>query len=199
MKFNKSNRNFFKYLLTMTLFTGSMSLLFFQSCNNDDPVPENESELITTLTMTFTNVNDAGNVVVAQFRDVDGAGGNDPEITNPILKDGETYDAEIQLLNESISPADNITSEVEAEGEAHQFFFSSTDTGLLSFGYLDEDSNGNPIGLSSRWETLKTGTTSFRITLRHQPDKDGMGVSEGDISNAGGETDLEVTFELTVE
>ena len=37
------------------------------------------------------------------------------------------------------------------------------------------------------------------MTLRHEPAKDASGVAAGDITNAGGETDIEVTFDVTVE
>jgi len=37
------------------------------------------------------------------------------------------------------------------------------------------------------------------VTLRHQPDKGAIGVSDGDITNAGGETDIEVLFDVIIE
>ena len=40
---------------------------------------------------------------------------------------------------------------------------------------------------------------SYTITLRHEPAKTATGVSGGDITNAGGETDIEVVFDVTVE
>ncbi|HBK71516.1 MAG TPA: type 1 periplasmic binding fold superfamily protein, partial [Flavobacteriaceae bacterium] len=35
--------------------------------------------------------------------------------------------------------------------------------------------------------------------LRHEPNKSASGVSDGDITNAGGETDIEVIFNITVQ
>jgi len=62
------------------------------------------------------------------------------------------------------------------------------------------DADGNPIGLDFIVTTdATTGTEAFTITLRHEPSKDAAGVSAGDITNAGGETDVEVTFNVTVQ
>jgi hypothetical protein len=40
---------------------------------------------------------------------------------------------------------------------------------------------------------------SLTIILRHEPDKSAPGVSEGDIANAGGETDIQLNFELIIQ
>jgi hypothetical protein len=40
---------------------------------------------------------------------------------------------------------------------------------------------------------------SLEIVLRHQPDKDASGVDQGEIENAGGETDVQVEFPLSIE
>jgi len=37
------------------------------------------------------------------------------------------------------------------------------------------------------------------ITLRHEPAKDATGVSDGDITNAGGETDISVNFPVEIQ
>jgi len=184
--------------LTLILITGSIAILY--SCGNDDePTPENEEELITTLTMTFSNIIETTDVVVAQFRDIDGEGGQPPTFIQPTLKANGVYNAEIELLNESVTPPTDISAEVLEEGTQHQFFFSSSDNSLLSFSYLDSDRNGFPIGLSTRWELNDTGTATFVVILRHMPDKDATGVSDGGIANAEGNTDIEVSFDLTIE
>jgi hypothetical protein len=83
------------------------------------------------------------------------------------------------------------------EGVDHQFFYKSTPSNVLSgFIYQGEnDIDGNPIGLNFQFDTWNTGGSgNLKITLRHQPDKNAAGVSSGDIANANGETDIEVTF-----
>jgi hypothetical protein len=47
--------------------------------------------------------------------------------------------------------------------------------------------------------TSSAGSGTLTITLRHEPNKDGDNVADGDITNAGGETDVEVTFNIDVE
>ena len=40
---------------------------------------------------------------------------------------------------------------------------------------------------------------SITVILKHKPMKTAANVSNGDISNAGGETDIEVTFPIDVQ
>jgi len=168
----------------------------FFSCDKDPEVP-NEEELITTLIYTLSPI-DSGEVVVFSFRDADGDGGLDPVIVQGVLQANTTYNGLIQLLNESVSPVEDITTEVEEEAEDHQFFYTFSD-GMVTHTYTDQDANGKPVGISTR---LTAGTASqgmMTIVLRHLPDKTASGVSEGDVTNAGGETDIEVSFLLMVE
>ena len=81
--------------------------------------------------------------------------------------------------------------------EEHQFFFATT--GASMFNYADQDNDGNPVGLSFELTTGDAGSESYTITLRHEPDKSATGVSGGDITNAGGETDIEVVFDVIIE
>lgn len=173
--------------------------LVFMSCNPNepvDPVIPNEDEVITTLNLTLTS--DSGAVVVFSFQDLDGDGGNAPIQSGDTLQNNTTYSAVLELLNEIEMPAEDITAEIDAEGVDHQFFFESTVSGL-SVEYMDMDANGKPIGLATTITTIDSGSGILNIVLRHEPNKDGTGVLSGDITNAGGETDIEVTFDVTVD
>ena len=46
------------------------------------------------------------------------------------LKIGATYETTITLLNESVTPAKDITVEVVAEANDHQFYYTSTANGI---------------------------------------------------------------------
>jgi len=173
-----------------------IALIGFSSCEKDDPKIPNEEELITTLIYTLEPVG-GGEKVVLSFKDLDGDGGDDPVITTGALQSNTSYSCEIQLLNELETPAEDITKEVKEEGDEHQFFYSSN-IGGLSVIYSDKDENNNPIGIATQLTTLDAGSGSLKIILRHEPDKFGEGVAAGDISNAGGETDIEVTFDIDV-
>jgi hypothetical protein len=178
--------------LALTLVT----ILSFSSCNNDDPEIVNEVELITTVTTTLTA---GASVITLKSVDLDGDGPNKPVVTvSGDLKTNTTYNGTTSFLNESVTPADNITKEILEEGDAHQLFYQSP-TAIGIFSYGDQDKNGKPIGLTF---TLKTGTNAtsgnLTVTLRHEPNKNATGVVSGDITNAGGATDAFVTFPVKV-
>lgn len=181
-------------LLALLLFTS----LFLASCGDDDedPMIPEEEEVITTLTYTLTAA--TGATVTLTFQDLDGDGGNDPTITGGTLAANAMYTGSLELLNESESPSEDITEEIAEEDAEHQFFFDTNISGL-TVSYADEDGNGDPVGLTSTLTTGEAGSGTLTITLRHEPDKSGSGVSGGDITNAGGETDIEVTFPVTIE
>ena len=166
------------------------------SCDKSDPVIPNEEELITTVTYTLTS--STGEKVELNFKDLDGDGGQAPVITTGKLKPNTTYTGELKLLNETESPAENITLEIEEEALEHQFFFQVSGANA-TVTYKDQDTGGNPLGLRSEVKTGAVSTGQLTITLRHEPNKTASGVSQGNIANAGGETDIEVTFPLTIE
>lgn len=176
------------------------SILLFTACEKEDPVIPNEEELITTLIYTLTPEG-GGTAVEFRFTDLDGDGGDAPVIVNGTLNANTTYYGVITLLNEAETPAENITEEVEEEAEDHQFFYQFSSFFLTGgFDYADSDANGNPIGLITTFQTPDSQSgLNLTITLRHQPDKDATGVDLGLIENAGGETDIEVTFNVVVQ
>ena len=178
------------------LFLIAFAVVSITSCDDDDPDMENEEELITTLILTFTPT-DGGAPLQQIFRDLDGDGGNEPIISTVPLGADTDYVLDIRVLNEAEDPTEDITEEIEAEDDEHQFFFEIS--GLnLTIEYADADGDGNPIGLENDAVTTTVSTGSLTVTLRHEPDKDGEGVASGDITNAGGETDIEVTFNMEI-
>ncbi|MDO6803610.1 type 1 periplasmic binding fold superfamily protein [Wenyingzhuangia sp. 1_MG-2023] len=166
------------------------------SCSKNDPIIPNEEELITTLTYTLTPT-DGGDDVVLIYKDLDAEGTSfDAEITNGSLEANKTYSGVITLSNESEDPAENMTEEVEEEANDHQFFFIDIPTGF-TISYDDSDSDGNPIGLSTIVETKDTYVGGdLTIILKHEPNKFAEDITIYDATNAGGETDIEVTFEM---
>lgn len=156
----------------------------------DDPAPANEEELITDVTVTFTNQANSANVVTMTFSDSDGPDGPISGTTNisGALTAGATYNVVVKFENKSENPAEDVTEEVKEEGAEHQVFFSTT--GTLSFqAYTDQDANGNPIGVTSTFGTGIAGTASLKVTLKHQPNIKTASTTVND-----GETDVEVNF-----
>ena len=111
---------------------------------------------------------------------------------------GAPPEVEIHVLNESASPTVDISAEILQEGTAHQFFFQVSGV-VTNVAYDDADANGLPIGLETIWTAGAPGPGQMLITLRHGLDKNGAGVSGGDITNAGGETDISITLPLVIE
>lgn len=184
------------YLFFVLLFG---SLVFFSGCDDDDqPMPPNEEELITTLTYTLTP-STGGAPVVFTFQDLDGDGGNAPVITNGTLQAGVTYTGALSVLNESETPTEDITEEIEEEDAEHQFFFAVGSGLNLAISYTDADADGNPVGLATTAVAGAASSGNLTITLRHEPNKTAAGVRDGDMTNAGGETDIEVTFAVTIQ
>jgi hypothetical protein len=183
---------------TFKFLAAAITAVVFTSCGSDDaPVLINEDEVITTVIVEFTPQG-GGTTVTLTSRDLDGDGPNAPVVTvsGPFMS-STVYNGQVSFLNELASPAENITEEVEEEGTEHQVFIQQM--GLGTVAYTDEDTDGNPIGLSFTFQTVaQAATGDLTITLRHEPNKTAAGVANGDITNAGGSTDAEVTFEAEV-
>ncbi|WP_238474574.1 type 1 periplasmic binding fold superfamily protein [Maribacter algarum] len=171
-----------------------ISSSLFVGCSDDDdpPAPVNEEEVITTMNVTLTAA--GATAITLQSQDLDGDGPNAPTISvSGDLTASTTYAGTIELLNETESPAEDITEEVEAEADEHQFIFGPSGS-IASIAYTDEDGNGNPVGINFTLTTGDAGTGSLQITLRHEPTKP----NDGTLAGAGGETDIAQTFNLTV-
>jgi hypothetical protein len=178
------------------LATLALGALIFSSCEKEHGHVHNEHEVMTTLTYTLTAPTDT---VALKFIDLDGEGGNEPTITGGTLKANTTYAGSIEILNES-NPDDveNVTIEVKEEEDEHQFFFVDADN--INIAYDDTDSNGKPVGLKTTIVTGEAGQGgTITVTLIHEPNKLGEGVSDGNIDNAGGSTDISVIFPVNVE
>ena len=168
---------------------------FIHSCTNDTSNPVNEEEVITTVSLTLTG---GGQVIALTSRDLDGDGPNPPAVTaSGNLAPNITYTGAVAFLNETQSPAGDITLEVAEEGVDHQVFYQLA-AGLGTITYTDLDLNGKPIGLSFTLTTGNVGAGNLTVTLRHLPNKSASGVTTGDITNAGGATDAYVSFPVTV-
>ena len=181
-----------------------ISSIIVTSCSDDDsPEHIHDEEVITTMKVVLTPET-GGDAVTLEWKDIEdhdeeheedhGEEHEEPEITGGTLMANTTYNAEITLLNEYESPADNITLEVIEEAEEHQFFYTAS--GIAStFTYSDSDADGKPLGVEFTVTTGAAGKGSYTIFLKHEPTKS----DTNDMTNVGGETDIEATFPITVK
>lgn len=180
--------------LMMLLFAGIV--LFMNSCKKETIDP-NQSELITTVRLKLTNtLSSSINPLVYEFKDLDGEGGAAPvKFDDIVLQKNIPYICEVTVLNESVSPADNITAEIKAEANDHQFYFVPSSSNLLSVSNYDTDTQGLPLGLSSFWVTgVNAGNGTVKVVLKHKPGTK----AANDLINKG-ETDIELDFKLIIQ
>jgi hypothetical protein len=178
------------------LATAIFATVVFVSCSNDDDTPEpvNEEEVITTLTLTLVP-NGGTTPITLQTRDLDGDGPNPPVITvSGALTSGITYNGTIVLLNETVNPSENITEEVEEESLDHQFFYTIGGGLDVTTAYSNFDSDGNNLGTELTLTAGAVSSGTLTLTLRHEPTKPNTGLGD-----AGGETDIAATFNVTVQ
>lgn len=186
----------------ITLFLLSVSLLL-TGCKKDkddvsNPVDINETELITTIKLQFTDPDDV--ITTFMFQDLDGDGPIEPSIDTIRLKPATAYQVTLLVLDETKDPTDTTSNEIEKEKNEHQFFYNQLpgDYGL-TFTDFDTDDNDVPLGLNFK---LNTGTVftdktkKLRVTLKHQPEvKPTAGT--GDMTL--GETDVDVYFPILIQ
>lgn len=196
-----------KNLQKLPLYLFGVLAMGFASCESDDPVAENDGEVITDVTLNFQELDASGNPVgtISTFSASDPEGievGATPTIETVSLTRGKTYRMTIEVYN-GIADED-ITEEVLAEADEHQFFFLGTafTSNFLTISY--DDPSGELIGLQNTLivsSSTGTNNTQMQVVLRHDLDKSFPGATNPNFSNfvqAGGETDLDITFPIVL-
>ena len=195
MNTNYLNLNFMKTtkLFIMAIFC----LTLITSCKDDDdnPEPVNEVELITNVTLTFTNTANSSDVIIMSNVAPDGQEGAFTNSVNGSFTTGQSYFLDLNITNESDpSDVDDILNDdIIPEGDEHFFKYNNT----LGIGMVRDASDlagagGTRLGVSTTWITAAAGTGNLQIILVHEPDS-------ADDSNqfgitTGGEEDFNITF-----
>jgi hypothetical protein len=192
----------------------SLGLIFLSSgCadvedHDHDHDHDHDNELITNVELTFTSATDS---MTFAWADPDQTGA--PTIDTISLTDGESYDLSVAFFNGLEDPPEDITLEIEDEGDQHQVFFTGTGVSSPAVGavadafidqdYADTDVNGLPLGLENTLAVLSAGSGELVITLRHMPPENGEDVKVDGLAEMvatdgfaaiGGDNDTEVTF-----
>lgn len=174
--------------------------LVLGACKKKDPEPVNEVEVITKVTLRFTNTANTSETVTMTWEDSDGVGGSAPVITGGTLKRNTSYNIDIEVRGEDNK---DITEEISEEAEEHQFYFGfSTTTMFSSFEYLDKDKNNQPLGLRTRATTINgSGGGNLQVILVHEGNKSQNIAATPWVftPTVGGEQDFNITLPVVVE
>ena len=192
-----------KNLRKVSLYLVALLAFGFASCESEDPEKENDGEVITDVTLKFQELNASNALVgsVLSFKASDPQGievGKTPTIQSISLAKGKKYQMTIEVAN--AIKGEDITQEILTEAAAHQFFFLGQvfDSSFFSIQYAD--AGGVALGLKTIVTvSSSTGTnnSNMRVVLRHDLNKSFPGASSPTFANfaqAGGETDLDLTF-----
>ena len=193
--------NYLNFMKTTKLFIMAIfCLTLITSCNNDyDPEPVNEVELITNVTLTFTNTANSADVVVMKNIAPDGQEGAFTNSINGTFTAGQSYSLDLNITNESDpnDVDDVLNDDVIPEGDEHFFKYNNT----LGMSMMRDASdlsgaNGSRLGVSTTWTTGAAGTGNIQIILVHEPDSADDSNQFG--TTTGGEEDFNITFQSVV-
>ena len=191
-----------KNLLKSSLYLAALTAISLTSCKKDKdavvaPAKPNENEVITTFKVVFQQSDKPAFQSVFVWRDLDGDGPLKPSSFDTIrLLPNKTYNTSFIILDETKTPADSTSNEVEEEGTDHQFFFKSLLGLNLTTAYADKDANNVPIGLKTTVTTGAAGKGNWNIILKHQP---AVKPKSGNGDESKGSVDLTLTFPVKID
>ena len=179
--------------------------LAFVGCDTNEPDPINPEELITQVTLTFTNAADAADTITITASDPDGDGaGLTFSPVSASLRQGASYNATIEL-RDTINDTD-ITEEIEEESEEHLFRYalSPSSAGTVTItdsesDYTTEDENGAGdllVGLAFdvAVDAGASGNGTLNTTLFHFDD-----APKTSSTATSDEIDVDIDFPVTFE
>jgi hypothetical protein len=148
--------------------------------------------------LTFVPVG-GGTTVMYKFDDPDGPGGGAPTKDQIVLAPNKTYNVTLQLLNKTVTPAQDVTAEVAAEAQAHRFYYEPTGASNITVSALNNDAAGMPLGITSTWTTGAAATGNIKVTLRHYPGNPPNKATSDPVNSPKSSTDIEVDFNTRVQ
>jgi len=174
------------------IFLFGVATLFVQCKDSGTAVEADENELITSVTLNFRETG-TGTTTSFAYKDADGDGGSQPTKFDTVsLKANTEYTMTIAFLDESKTPADDITEEIREESYEHLLVYTPSPASLLTYTYGDKDKNNYPIGLTGTAKAGTAGIGKLKVQLRHQP-----GAKNG--TATPGSDDVNLDFNLKVK
>jgi hypothetical protein len=186
------------HILRTSLMLFCVTALTVTSCKKDNEGEANEEEVITTMQLTFVPVG-GGTTVTYKFDDPDGDGGMQPTKDQIVLVANTSYNVALQLLNKTVNPAADITTEVAAEAQAHRFYYQPSAGSNITVSALNNDAGGIPLGITSTWTTTTAATGTIKITLRHYPGNPPNKLAADLVNSPKSSTDVEVEFNTVIQ
>ena len=174
----------------------TLGLMFaFNGCKKDEktvspPVPSNE--FLTTVQLIATNNADATDTKTVAVKQLPGQAIDYSKATLN-LKKNAVYAVAVKFLDETTTPAGNVTDDIYARRNYHLICFTVSGGASLTIARTDKDTNTPPleIGLQNNFTTGAASTGSLNVQLRHQPNaKNG--------SCDPGSSDADVNFPVTI-
>ncbi len=181
--------------LTSILLTGTLLITVFYSCSKDEqavapPVPGNE--FLTTVQLIVTNTADATDTKTVSVKQLPGQAIDLTKATLN-LKKNAVYNAQVKFLDETKSPAGDVTTDISDRKNYHLICFVISGGANLTVKRTDKDTNtpALEVGLQDSFTTAAASTGSLNVQLRHQPN-----AKNGDC--APGSSDADVNFPIVI-
>ncbi len=174
-----------------------VALLLTSACKKKKPEEDNETEVITTIEITFKDSANAANTKTFIWEDLDGEGGNVPNRIDSIIIDkSKTYITEVKVLDKTKNPVEDITEEVKEEANDHQMYYNLSPATGVALSITDKDGNNLPLGLNTKMVVAATaiGKKTLNVILKHKP-----GAKAANDAASVGETDVDITFPMRIK
>ena len=166
-----NNTTIKQYINLTIVFTST--ILAFSSCKKDDPknpVATNPQEVLTTVLISGYNHDEPNNTKYQfsyKWEDLDGDGGNQPIIDTLVLDTGIEYHCHVLIIDKTKVPYDTVSYAIEEEKNAHQFFYTPSESliGKLSTEILDFDDNNPQLPVGLEFHLLTKSNQSYALPL----------------------------------
>lgn len=185
-----------KMSLRRTMALGTGVLVSLAACGESSTAPGGESEVISRVTLTLTPSN-GGAALTTYIDDSDGNGPTAPsaQVAVPALVRGVTYTGTVKFENRLKTPAEDITTEVQAEANEHRVFYTITSGSGVTITTTDVDGQNRPLGLRFS-KAVAAGATAgaVRVVLCHYDSAPKVASA----TTCTGETDIDLPFAFTI-
>jgi hypothetical protein len=176
----------------------AFAVLMLNACKKEETTvapPDPENEVITTVKLVAINVADTTEIVTGQWKDITPNDGN-PDVSQArlVLKKNAIYKVSATFLDETKSPAADITTEITERANYHLVCYAPAAGLALTVVRTDYDNNTPKLelGLKTTFTTGGITNGNLQVSLHHQPTgKNGTDCSIGS-------SDAEVNFSINI-